>query len=124
MQCTLVVEPVSLAENSCFDENRKARSRTQDRTMRRREFITLLGGLAVGGTALAAHAQQQEQQRIGFLTGLSADDAEGAAHLAAFRQGLTELGWTVGRNLTMDYRAAGRDPDRYGRYAEELVALR
>jgi putative ABC transport system substrate-binding protein len=92
--------------------------------MRRREFITLLGGLAVGGTARAAHAQQQERQRIGFLTGLSADDAEGAAHLTAFRQGLTELGWTVGRNLTMDYRAAGRDPDRYRRYAEELVALR
>jgi putative ABC transport system substrate-binding protein len=63
-------------------------------------------------------------RRIGFLTGLGADDAEGQARLAAFLQGLAELGWTVGHNLEMDYRAAGRDSDRYRNYAKELVALR
>jgi putative ABC transport system substrate-binding protein len=93
--------------------------------MRRREVITLLGGAAA--TILrpsAAPAQQRGSvPRIGFLIGLSAEDAEGQARLAAFQQGLAQLGWTVGRNLEMDYRAAGRDPDRYRRYAEELVAL-
>jgi putative ABC transport system substrate-binding protein len=96
--------------------------------MQRREFVTLLGGAAAVSSVswpLAAHAQQRgSMRRIGFLTGLSADDTEGQARLAAFLRGLAELGWTVGRNLEMDYRAAGRDPDRYRKYAEELVALR
>src|SRR5207302_441901 len=91
--------------------------------MRRREFIRLLGGTAAW--PLAARAQQREDmRRIGFLTGLGAEDAEGQARVAAFLKGLAELGWTVGRNLEMDYRAAGRDPDRYRKYAGELVALR
>ncbi len=91
--------------------------------MRRREFILLLGGTAAW--PLAAHAQQRESmRRIGFLIGLPSEDAEGHARLAAFLQGLAELGWTVGRNLQMDYRAAQRDPDRYRKYAEELVALK
>lgn len=89
--------------------------------MHRREF--LLGGVAAAWP-LAAHAQQREDvKRIGFLIGLPADDADGQARLAAFRQGLAALGWIVGRNLEMDYRAAGRDPDRYRKYAQELVAL-
>src|SRR5205823_2366321 len=95
--------------------------------MRRREFILRLGcaAAAVSVWPLAAHAQQREGvRRIGFLTGLSADDVEGQARVAAFRQGLGGLGWTVGRNLEMDYRAAGRDPDRYRKYAEELLALK
>jgi putative ABC transport system substrate-binding protein len=96
--------------------------------MRRREFILLLSGGAAWSSLLwplAAHAQQRgSMRRIGFLIGLGADDAEGQARLAAFLQGLAELGWTVGRNLEMDYRAAGRDPDRYRNYAKELVALR
>ena len=91
--------------------------------MRRRELILILGGAAAW--PLAAHAQQRaSMRRIGFLIGLPADDAEGQARLAALQQGLAELGWTVGRNLQMDYRAAGRDPGRYRKYAEELVALR
>src|SRR5205807_37598 len=98
-------------------------SAARERPMRRRELIRLLGGTAAW--PLAARAQQREDmRRIGFLTGLPAEDAEGQARLAAFLQGLTELGWTIGRNLQMDYRAAGRDPDRYRKYAEELVALR
>jgi putative ABC transport system substrate-binding protein len=96
--------------------------------MRRREFIRLLGGAAAVSSVSwprAAHAQQRPNiRRIGFLTGLPADDAEGQARLAAFRQGLAELDWTIGRDLTMDYRAAGRDPERYRNYAEELVALK
>ena len=95
--------------------------------MQRREFIFRLGGAAAVSSVswpFAVHAQQREStRRIGFLTGLPADDAEGQDRLAAFQRGLAELGWTVGRNLEIDYRAAGRDPDRYRRYAEELIAL-
>jgi ABC-type uncharacterized transport system substrate-binding protein len=90
--------------------------------MRRREFVTFLGGAAAW--PLAAHAQQlDETRRIGFLIGLPADDADGQARLAAFMQGLARRGWIVGHNLEFAYRAAGRDPDRYRKYAEELVAL-
>src|SRR4029077_19876832 len=91
--------------------------------MRRREFVTLLGGATVAWP-FVGHAQQRPSlPRIGFLTGLPVEDAEGQARLAACMRGLTEAGWTVGRNLALDYRAAGRDPDRYGQYAAELVAL-
>jgi ABC-type uncharacterized transport system substrate-binding protein len=90
--------------------------------MQRREFISLLGSAAAW--PLVAQAQPRDgMRRIGFLTGLPADDPEGQARLAAFGRGLAELGWTVGRNFEMDYRAAGRDPDRYRKYAQELVAL-
>jgi putative ABC transport system substrate-binding protein len=89
--------------------------------MHRREF--LLGG-AAAAWPLTAHGQQGDEiRRIGFLIGLPADDADGQARLAAFRQGLAASGWIVGRNLELAYRTAGRDPDRYRRYAGELVAL-
>ncbi len=89
--------------------------------MHRREF--LLGG-AAAAWPLTAHGQQRDEiRRIGFLIGLPADDADGQARLAAFRQGLAASGWIVGRNLELAYRATGRDPDRYRRYAEELIAL-
>ena len=88
---------------------------------RRRELITLLGGAAVAWP-LAVHAQQGERaRRIGVLMNLVADDAEGQARIAAFLQGLQQLGWTDGGNVRIDYRwAAG---DRFQRYAEELLAL-
>ena len=71
--------------------------------MRRREFITLLGGAAVAWP-LAARAQQPERmRRIGVLMNLAADDPEGQARLAAFLQGLQQLGWTDGRNVRIDY---------------------
>ena len=71
--------------------------------MRRREFITLLGG-AAAAWPLAARAQQSERmRRIGVLAGLAADDPEGQARLAAFLQGLQQLGWTDGRNVRIDY---------------------
>ena len=91
--------------------------------MKRREFITLVSG-AAAAWPLAARAQQRERTRhIGFLIGLPADDPESHARHAAFLQGLQELGWTVGRNLRMDYRSAGGSADLYSKYAAELVAL-
>ena len=88
--------------------------------MRRREFISLAGAAAVAGP-LAAHAQQAER-RIGVLMYFVADDPEGQARLAAFVEGLHQLGWTDGRNVKIDIRWSVGDADR-GRSAEELVAL-
>src|SRR5262245_25768025 len=91
--------------------------------MRRREFITLLGG-AAAAWPLAARAQQREQmRRIGVLMNLGSDDAEGQARNAAFLQGLQELGWTVGRNVRIEYRWGAGDAELFRRHASELVAL-
>jgi putative ABC transport system substrate-binding protein len=91
--------------------------------VRRREFITLLGGAAVAWP-LAARAQQGERmRRIGVLMTLAADDPEGQARLTAFVQGLQELGWTDGRNVRIDYRWPAGDAERTRRYATELAAL-
>jgi len=91
--------------------------------MRRRDFITLLGGAAAW--PLAAHAQQRDRmRRVGFMFAtLPADDPEGQARITAFAQGLEGLGWSDGRNLRIDYRWGLGDADRQRRYAEELVAL-
>ena len=89
--------------------------------MRRREFITLLGGAAAW--PVAARAQQGERvRRVGILMPLTADDPYDQARLAAFLQGLQEAGWSVGRNLRIDTRWGG-DFDRIRRSAMELVAL-
>jgi len=91
--------------------------------MRRREFITLIGG-AAAAWPLAARAQQAERvRRIGVLMSLGANDAEGQARLAAFLQGLQQLGWIDGRNVRIDTRWGAGDADRTRRYAAELVAL-
>ena len=91
--------------------------------LKRREFITLLGG-AAAAWPLSARAQQAGgMRRIGVLMNLAADDAEGQARLAAFLQGLQEAGWAVGRNVRIDYRWDAGDADRARRYAAELVAL-
>src|SRR5215469_5683434 len=92
--------------------------------MKRREFITLLGGAAVAWP-LAARAQQGERvRRIGVLMNTGADEPESQARLAAFMQGLQELGWAVGRNLRIDYRWSPGDLARLRKDAEELTALR
>ena len=92
-------------------------------SMKRREFITLLGG-AAAAWPLTARAQQREQmRRIGVLMNLTADDAEGQGRLAAFMQGLQEAGWSVGRNVRVDLRWGGGDPELYRSHAAELVAL-
>jgi ABC-type uncharacterized transport system substrate-binding protein len=90
--------------------------------MKRREFITLFGGAAA--LPIAARAQQPERmRRIGVLMNLAADDTEAQARLAAFSQGLQELGWTVGRNVQIDYRWGAADPNHIPKGALELVAL-
>ena len=89
--------------------------------MKRREFITLLGGAAVAWP-LAARAQQSERvRRIGVLMYVAADDAEGQARLVAFTQALKQLGWSDGANLRIDTRWATADDIR--KHAAELAAL-
>jgi putative ABC transport system substrate-binding protein len=90
--------------------------------MRRREFITLLGGAAAW--PLAAGAQRADGvRRIGVLMNLAADDPESPVRIAAFLQGLQQLGWTDGRNVRIHYRWGADDAERSRRYAMELVAL-
>jgi putative tryptophan/tyrosine transport system substrate-binding protein len=80
--------------------------------MRRREFITLLGG-AAAAWPLAARAQQSSQmRRVGALMNFSSADPEGQARIAAFRQALSKLGWIEGGNLHTEIRWAGDNPDR------------
>jgi len=90
--------------------------------MKRREFITLLGGAAAW--PLAARAQQSDRmRRIGVLVNLPADDPQAQVRNAALLQGLQELGWTVGRNVRIDFRWGAANAERIRRDAAELVAL-
>jgi putative tryptophan/tyrosine transport system substrate-binding protein len=90
--------------------------------MKRREFITLLGGAAAW--PIAARAQQPERmRRIGILLGLAENDLMVQSRMLAFRKGLRDLGWVEGRNVQIDYRFAGGDSDRAMTYAAELVKL-
>ena len=90
--------------------------------MRRRDFILALAGAAAW--PLAARAQQTERvRRVGALNALPADDPEWQARMAAFHQGLQELGWIVGRNVRIDYRLGTADDAPLRRRAAELVAL-
>jgi len=90
--------------------------------VKRRTFITLLGGAAAW--PLAAWAQQPEgMRRIGVLMNTAADDPEGQARNTAFVQALQQFGWTEGRNIRIDYRWSAGNADRTRGYAAELVAL-
>jgi putative tryptophan/tyrosine transport system substrate-binding protein len=91
--------------------------------MKRREFITLIGGAAAAWPVAARAQQPDRMRRIGVLMSLAADDPEGQARLTAFVQGLQELGWTDGRNVQIDYRWPAGDAERIRRYAAELAAL-
>jgi DNA-binding LacI/PurR family transcriptional regulator len=89
----------------------------------RRKFLATLGG-AAAGWPLAARAQQDERvRRIGVLMSTAVDDPQDPARLAAFAQGLQELGWTIGRNLRIDYRWGASSPDNTRKYVAELAAL-
>ena len=91
--------------------------------MKRREFITLLGG-AVAASPLAAWAQQSERmRRIGLLMAFAESDPEGQTFVAAFREGLQKAGWTEGHNIRIDTRWAAGDTEAIQRLAKELVAL-
>src|SRR5262245_5030912 len=91
--------------------------------MKRREFITLLGGAAVSWP-LAARAQQGAQvRRLGVLMASSESDPMGQTRVAAFRQALAGLGWIEGSNLKIEWRWTGGDIERVRDYAAELVRL-
>jgi putative ABC transport system substrate-binding protein len=91
--------------------------------IRRRDFITLLGGAAAW--PVAARAQQAEPvRRVGALILGVKDSPTTQSGIAAFRERLAMLGWVEGGNLRIDYRFADSDPDRRAAYAEELVNLR
>ena len=92
--------------------------------MNRREFITMLGG-AAAAWPLAARAQQLDRmRRVGMLvSGTTANDPEIPDRIAAFLQGMQQLGWTDGRNIRIDIREGGGNPDTIRKYAAELAAL-
>jgi putative tryptophan/tyrosine transport system substrate-binding protein len=91
--------------------------------MTRREFITLIAGAVTLAWPMAARAQQPSGvRRIGVLITLAADDPEAQARIGAFLQGMQEFGWTLGRNVRIDYRWA-TDVNSISRHATELVAL-
>jgi putative ABC transport system substrate-binding protein len=123
--------------NVCFDPKRTLRGpltsldqidtmpcpEPRGEAMRRREFISLIGGAAIA-YPLAARAQQPARiRRVGMLMNLSESDVEAQRLITAFREGLTQLGWVDGRNLRMDYRWAGGDIGRIRAFAKELVEL-
>jgi ABC-type uncharacterized transport system substrate-binding protein len=92
--------------------------------MRRRDFISFLGGAVA--IPIAAHAQQGEpMRRIGVLfgAGMDTDDLDMQSRLGAFQQRLQQLGWINGKNVRIDIRAGAGDADRLRRYANELVAF-
>jgi putative ABC transport system substrate-binding protein len=89
--------------------------------MRRRDFITLLGG-AAATWPLAARAQANRLRRIGVLMPYIESDPEGQANIAAFRSALQSLGWLEGRNVRLDYRWTAGNADLVRTYAKELIA--
>ena len=91
--------------------------------MRRREFITLIGG-AAAARPLGVRAQQGERmRRMGFFTGVGEDDLDTQARHVALLQGLAQLGWADGHNLQIDFRWGGGNAERIRKSATELAAL-
>jgi putative tryptophan/tyrosine transport system substrate-binding protein len=91
--------------------------------MKRRAFITLLSGAAAAWPLVARAQQAERMRRIGVIMSHASDDPEGQARVVTFLQGLQQSGWTDGRNVRIEYRWATGDPDRFRRYAAELVAI-
>src|SRR3954468_7799377 len=90
--------------------------------MRRREFIALVGGAAA--VPLAARAQHTGRpRRIGFLMGYADGSPQARIAVSAFDEGLKKVGLTVGRDVLIDYRWAGGDPEKARTFARELIAL-
>ena len=90
----------------------------------RRNFIVALGGAAVTWP-LAAFAQQGDRvRRIGLLMGYPEGDKQAQANLVAFRQGLRSLGWIEGRNVQLEVRWAGGNPDKARAFAKELIGMK
>jgi putative ABC transport system substrate-binding protein len=91
--------------------------------MRRREFITFLGGAAVGWSLTARGQQTERMRRVGVLTGISGSDSETKVRMAAFSRELRRLGWIDGQNVRIDIRGGGGDVAQVRKYAAELVTL-
>ena len=91
--------------------------------MRRREFITVLGGAAVVWPLVARAQQTNQVRRIGVLMGYGSTDPEGQALLAEFTRHLAELGWTEGRNVRIEVRWGGSNVDLLHTFAKELIGL-
>src|SRR5215471_21467006 len=91
--------------------------------MRRRDFITFIGGAACW--PLVARAQQPDGiRRIGVLMGISDMDPEATPRVEALQKGLQELGWTEGRNIHLDYRWTAGDVDKAQLFAKEIIDLK
>src|SRR5215471_10239727 len=93
----------------------------QSGQMKRREFITLLGGAAAGWPLVARAQQGERMRRVAFLHPYTEDDPEVLARIVAFRQGLEALGWTENRNIRIEHRYSGGDLGQIQTYATELV---
>jgi putative ABC transport system substrate-binding protein len=91
--------------------------------MKRREFITLLGGAAAAWPVAARAQQADRMRRVGILMGAASDDPDAQANIAALHQGLQEAGWVIGSNLRVDVRWSAGDAARLRELAAELVAL-
>jgi putative ABC transport system substrate-binding protein len=91
--------------------------------MRRREFLKTVGGVAACWPLTARAQRPDVMQRIGVLEATGEDDPQNKAKYAAFEQELQQLGWTKGRNLRIDYRWGGGDPDTIRKQADELLAF-
>jgi putative ABC transport system substrate-binding protein len=90
--------------------------------MRRREFMTVLGGAAIGWP-LAARAQGERMRRIGVLMGIAESDPARQSFVTAFTEALQELGWSSGRNIRIEYRWGAGDAERIRNFARELVEM-
>src|SRR2546423_12936222 len=91
--------------------------------MRRRDFITVLGGAAFTGPFAVSAQQTDRMRRVGVVTGYGEGDPEGKAFLAGVTQGLSGLGWIEGRNLRMDVRWATGSTDIIHTFAKKEVGL-
>jgi putative ABC transport system substrate-binding protein len=92
--------------------------------LQRREFIALVAASTTALLPFAARARSDTRiRRVGVLIGLAANDPESQVRLAAFAQGLQQLGWTIGQNIDIQYRWSGGDAERMRKHAAELVAL-
>jgi putative tryptophan/tyrosine transport system substrate-binding protein len=91
--------------------------------MRRRDFITLVGGIAAAWPLAARGQQTRAIRRVGILMAIAESDPEGQARVRAFHRAMNDLGWADGRNVRIDVRWASGDADRFRTYAAELVGL-
>ena len=91
--------------------------------MRRRQFVTLLGGAAVSWPLMAQAQQPERPRRVSVLLGVPENDPETKSRVRAFRLGMRDAGWVEGRNVQIDYRYAGTDRDAIKKHVAELMRL-